>query len=101
MGVSHTTVRRVVQENLKYKSYVLKVRQMLSETAKAKKLARYNSLVCSLKYTAAGSMRFFSDEKIFTVDAKMNRRNDRRLVYNLEDVPVVVRKSSFRPVSTS
>lgn len=38
LGVSDTTVRRIVQEDLRYKSYVLKVRQILSETAKAKRL---------------------------------------------------------------
>ncbi|CAK9808590.1 Transposable element Tcb1 transposase [Anthophora quadrimaculata] len=45
--------------------------------------------MCSLKHEAAGRIRFFSDEKIFTVDAKVNRRNDRWLAHNLEDVPVV------------
>ncbi|XP_018311841.1 uncharacterized protein [Mycetomoellerius zeteki] len=45
LGMSDTTVRRIVQEDLRYKSYVLKVRQMLSEAAKAKRLARCNLLV--------------------------------------------------------
>jgi len=35
-------------------------------------------------------IRFFSDEKIFT-DAKINRKNDRTLAYNPEDVLVVIR----------
>jgi len=91
LGVSDTTVRRIVKNNLRYKSYILKVRQMLSETAKAKRLARCNLLVCSLKHTAAGRIKFFSDEKIFTVDAKVNRRNDRWLAHDPEDVPVVAR----------
>ncbi|KAG5344036.1 MOS1T transposase, partial [Acromyrmex charruanus] len=37
-------------------------------------------------------IRFLFDEKIFTVDAKINRRNDRWLAYNPEDVPVVAKK---------
>jgi len=33
----------------------------------------------------------FSDEKIFTVDAKINRKKDWWFAYNPEDVPVIVR----------
>ena len=62
---------------------------MLSKAAKLKRLARCNLLLCSLKHEAAGRIRFFSDEKIFTVDAKVNLRNDRLLAHNPEDVPVV------------
>lgn len=77
LGLSDTSVRRIVLEDLRYTSYVLKVRQMLSEAAKLKRLARCNLLLCSLKHEAAGRIKFFSDEKIFTVDAKVNRGNDR------------------------
>ncbi|XP_019886946.2 uncharacterized protein LOC109610920 [Ooceraea biroi] len=89
LGVSETIVRRISKEDLKYTSYVLKIRQMLSEAAKLKRFARCNLLLCSLKHEAAGRIRFFSDEKIFTVDAKVNRRNDRWLAHNPEDIPVV------------
>ena len=89
LGMSGTIVRRIAQEDLRYASYVLKVRQMLSNAAKLKRLARCNLLLCSLKHEAASRIRFFSDEKIFTVDAKVNLRNDRLLAHNPEDVPVV------------
>lgn len=89
LGISERIVRRIAQEDLRYTSYVIKVRQMLSEVAKLKRLARCNLLLCSLKHEASGRIRFFSDEKIFTVDAKVNRRNDRWLAHNPEDVPVV------------
>lgn len=46
-------------------------------------------LLCSLKHEAASRIRFSFDEKIFTVDAKVNRRNDRWLAHNPEDVPVM------------
>lgn len=39
-----------------------------------------------MKNEAAGRIRFFSDEKIFTVDAKINRRNDRWLAHDPENV---------------
>ena len=77
VGVSEPTMRRIAEENLRYKSYTLKIRQMLSEAARTNRVARCNLLLCSLKNEASGRIRFFSDEKIFTVDAKINRRNDR------------------------
>jgi len=53
-----------------------------------------------LKNEAAGRIRFFSDEKIFSVDAKVNRRTDRWLAYDSEDVLIIVRTkflTSVRP----
>ena len=91
LSVSERTMRRIAEEDLRYTSYVIKVRQMLSEDAKMKRVARCNLLLCSLKNEAAGRLKFFSDEKIFTVDAKVNRRNDRWLAHDSEDVPVVAR----------
>ena len=34
VGVSEKTMRRIVEEDLRYKSYTIKVRQMLSEAAR-------------------------------------------------------------------
>lgn len=89
MNVSHYTMRRVICDDLRYKSYVLKVRQMLSASMKEKRVAKCSVLLASIKHEAAGKLRFFSDEKIFTVDAKVNRRNDRWLAQDPEDVPVI------------
>ncbi|CAK9829643.1 Transposable element Tcb1 transposase [Anthophora retusa] len=91
VGVSEKTMRRIVEEDLRYKSYTIKVRQMLSEAARTKRVERCNLLLCSLRNNAAGRLRFFSDEKIFTVDAKINRRNDRWLAHDPEDIPIVSR----------
>ena len=77
MGVIPDTMRKAIQEDLRYKSYVLKVRQMLSDEMKAKRVARCSLLLTSINHEAAGRIQFFSDEKIFTVDAKVNRRNDK------------------------
>ncbi|EFN80471.1 Transposable element Tcb1 transposase, partial [Harpegnathos saltator] len=38
---------------------------------------------------AAGRLRLSSDEKMFTVDTKINRRNDRWLIHDHIDVPIV------------
>ncbi|XP_072764892.1 uncharacterized protein [Anoplolepis gracilipes] len=91
LDVSDTTMRRIAEEDLRYKSYVIKVRQMLSETAKMKRVARCHLLLNSLKNEAARRIKFFSDEKIFSVDAKVNRRNDRWLAHDPDEVPVIAR----------
>ncbi|CAK9808822.1 hypothetical protein ANTQUA_LOCUS5758 [Anthophora quadrimaculata] len=64
---------------------------MLSEAARTKRVERCNLLLCSLRNNTAGRLRFVSDEKIFTVDAKINRRNDRWLANDPEDIPIVSR----------
>lgn len=88
-NVVKTTMLRIVHEDLRYKSYVQKVRQLLSDATRNKRLERCHILLSSLKHSAAGRLRFFSDEKIFTVDAKINRRNDRWLAHDPSDVPFV------------
>lgn len=91
LDVSEKTMRRIVAEDLRYKSYTIKVRQMLSKAARTKRVERCNLLLCCLRNKAAGRLRFFSDEKIFTVDAKIKRKNDRWLAEDPEDVPIVSR----------
>lgn len=89
LDVSEWTVRTAVHEDLRCRSYQLKVRQMLSPQLKERRLAKCHLLLTSLKHEAAGRLRFFSDEKIFTVDAKVNRRNDRWIALDPSEVPVV------------
>ena len=40
VGVSEPTMRQIAEENLRYKSYTLKIRQMLSEAARTSRVAR-------------------------------------------------------------
>lgn len=51
---SYSNIRRIIKKDLQYTSYVLKIRQMLSESDKLKRLSRCNLLLCSLKHEAAG-----------------------------------------------
>ena len=88
LNISEATIRKAVHEDLRYKSYSLKVHQLLTAPQKAKRLARCELLLSSLKHKAAGHICFFSDEKIFVVDSKINRRNDRWLCQDPENVPV-------------
>jgi len=65
LGMCDTITRRIAKEDLRFKSYVIKVRQMLSEVAKMNRIARCNLLLYLLKNEAAERIGFFSDEKIF------------------------------------
>ena len=79
LNVSRTTIVNDVHEDLRYHSYVPSARQMLSQSQRERRLAKCHLLLSSLKHEAAGRLRFFSDEKIFTVDQVANRRYDRWL----------------------
>jgi len=70
VDMSEPTMHRITEEDLRYKSYILKIG--LSEAARTSRVARCNLLLCSLKNVASGRIKFFSDEKIFIVDAKIN-----------------------------
>jgi len=63
ISISEPTMRRIAEEDFRYKSYTLKIRQMFSEAART-------SRVAIVFFEASGRIRFFSDEKMFTVDAK-------------------------------
>ena len=74
-NISTMTVSRAVRLDLGYKSYALKVRHLLTEPQKVVSLQNFKKVLSSLKSTG-GHVRFFSDEKIFTVDRTINGRND-------------------------
>ena len=90
-NVDRETMRRLVHTDLRYNSYTIKVKQHLSEANKVKRVQRCGLLLNSLKHEAAGRLRFFSDEKIFTIEAKINRQNDRWLARDPADVPIMGR----------
>ncbi len=89
MNVSKNTMGKAIHEDLRYKSYVLKICQHLTDAMKAKRVAWCELLLSLPKHQAARRMCFFSDEKIFTVEQKVNRRNDRWLTTDLGEVPIV------------
>ena len=89
-GVSDGTVRRVVRDDLNLKSYALRRAQFLSKEQVEKRFVRASALLNDMKHDTSGYLRFFSDEKIFTQQQKVNRRNDRYLTDDAEEVPVVM-----------
>ena len=75
-NVSRRTISRAIND-LGYRSRTRGVKHLLTEAMKQVRFERGRHLLNVLKSSTAGQVRFFSDEKIFTVDRVINRRNDR------------------------
>ncbi len=74
-NISTSTISRAINIDLGYKSFRLRVRHLLTEAQKEAKLSRRPSLVPQA--SASGSIKLFSDEKLFNVDRTCNRQNTR------------------------
>ena len=85
LKVAPGTVRRAVKSDLGLKSYARTPRHLLTEAMKTRRLERCRKVRSFLKKSVR-TVIIFSDEKIFTVDAVVNRRNDRYLAESLADV---------------
>lgn len=91
MGVARSTIHKAVHEDLQYHSYKLRRRHLLTQRTKETRLAKARSLLNELKHgDSVGMLRFFSDEKNFVQDMKVNVQNNRWLCADPSDVPVVM-----------
>ncbi|QQP54922.1 Uncharacterized protein FKW44_007916 [Caligus rogercresseyi] len=77
-NVALITVTRAVHEVLGLKSFVRTPRHLLAATMKARRLERAKKVLNFFKHNG-DTVKIYSDKKIFTVDAVLNRRNDRFL----------------------
>ena len=77
LKISASSVGRIVSRDLKMKSRARTKVPLLPEAQKDVWVQRSATLINDLKHAAAKRVILFSDEKIFTVDAASNRRNDR------------------------
>ena len=91
LKVSERTLRRTLQADLRLKSYAIRVKQLLTQEMKEKRVTIGGRLLNSLKHDSRGKIRIFSDEKMFTTDWKPNRRNDRYICASIADVPVAMK----------
>jgi len=76
VGVSEPTMRRIAEENLRYKSNTLKIRQMLSEAARTSRVARYNLLLCSLKNETSGRTSFLTKKFLLLMPKSIGGMTD-------------------------
>ena len=91
LNVCEGTVRKCVHEDIRYKSYALKRHQYMDEPTKERRADKAARLLVRLKHPHdTNQLIFFSDEKNFCQDQKVNKRNDRFLCSDAEEVPVVM-----------
>ncbi|QQP50127.1 Transposable element tcb2 transposase [Caligus rogercresseyi] len=86
-NVSHTTIRRAVKDDLNYRS---------SAKNKADRVSKGRKILNDLK-SKGHYLRFYSDEKIFTVDESVSRRNDRWICQDPKEVKPTM--SSKKPAA--
>ena len=92
LDVSATLVRKIVKEDLRYKSYGLRKGQFMSEATKLRRLEKAKKLLNRLKKPPTPNILiFFSDEKNFQQDQVVNSRNNRWLCDDPEEVPIVMK----------
>ena len=85
--VSEKTIRNLVHKDLNFRSYKLQKRHSLFITAKENRHKKANAILDRVKFHDHPPI-IFSDEKIFTVEAAVNRQNDRILSGDLSAVPI-------------
>ena len=85
LEVTPATVKTALNTDLGLKSFARTPRHLLTASLMAKRLARSKKVLKYLKLHG-GKVKIFSDEKIFTVDAVLNRRNDRFLAKSTDEV---------------
>lgn len=79
----------MVHEDIRYKSYVMRRGQFMSTQAREQRLIRGKRLLSKVKHPEEpGLLWFFSHEKNFDQDQKVNRKNDR--YSNSSEVPHVM-----------
>ena len=76
LKISCTSAQRILKDDLKLKSYRIKVQPKISEDQKAKRLKFANWI--RTNFRKEDTLRFlFSDEKMFDIDGVYNSQNER------------------------
>ena len=89
-GISRSTVRRIVRQDLRLKTYKRVIGQKLNDDCRTKRFTRCQKLLNRFPTERSVSRIWFTDEKSFTVKTPVNSQNDR--VYSVatkkREVPV-------------
>ena len=81
LGISQTTVRRVLNDDLQLHAYKVQTEPLLTDEHKAKRIKFANWI--RTHFRKEDTMKFlFSDEKMFDIDGVYNSQNDRIWVVN-------------------
>ena len=91
LSVSEFLVRKIVKQDIRYKSYSLRRGQFMSAAAKERKAKR--ALVLLRKFRkppAKDILIFYSNEKNFSQDQQVNKKNNCWLCSDPSEVPIVM-----------
>lgn len=80
--VSTMTVSRCLKEDMKMKSFQFSKKHILTEAQKTRRLERCKELIDLLRSPGRSKLTYFSNEKVFNVDANFNQQNDLRISKN-------------------
>lgn len=90
LQTSRSTIQRVIKNDLGFKPYKRQKVHGLSAAQKRERLIRCKRLIRRFTNRRVKSI-VFSDEKIFTVEEKLNKQNDRIYAASIEDIPEEIR----------
>lgn len=100
-NMTRTSMNKLLKQDLHMMNRAIVRRHFMSERQKATRTTRAQKLLNWLK-SHGGLVHVFSDEKLFSIDAAVNRRNDRYLsVEDSNSVPTSVRLSQRRKNAAS
>ena len=92
LEVSEWLVRKIVKEDIRYKSYSLRKGQFMSAATKQNRYKKASALLNRIKHPPVPDILiFFSDEKNFTQDQKVNSKNNRWLCNDPSEIPIVMK----------
>jgi hypothetical protein len=92
MEVSEWLIRKIVKEDIHYRSYSLRRGHFMTQRRKKKRYKKTSALLNRLKHPPVQNIFiFFSDEKNFWQDEKVNLRNNRWLCDDPSEVPIVMK----------
>ena len=86
-GISPTSMRRLVHDDLKMSSFRTVKRHHLTEDQMTKRRERSKVLLEKLRSGTRTGEIVFSDEKIFTLEATHNRKNDLVIGTSAKSIP--------------
>jgi hypothetical protein len=87
LKISEFVVRKKMMQDICYMSYSLRRGQFLSQATKERRLEKAKLMLNKLKNPAANNqLIFFSDEKNFSQDQKVNKMNNRWLCADISEV---------------
>ena len=91
LTISEFLVRKIVKQDIRYKSYSLRRGQFMNAATKERRAERARALLNKFKNPPANDILiFYSDEKNFSQDQKVNRNNNRWLCSDPSDVPIIM-----------